>query len=282
MTRTQIRTYTVLIPARNEENNIVRVLESITKQSILPKVVVVVSDGSTDNTIKRIHEYSRVITDFPIQVFKIKDRGFNAVGTPYITDAFNVGLRFLKTVDADFLLILGADSTMDPEYMEKIMQEYHTNNKLAITSGYCPDEPSTNQEHVYGSGRVIRYDFFRKIGFKIPFIYGWESSILYTAKAGGYDVYHFNEPKMYRLRIGGVRRKSYIGWGKGNRTLGYHFFVVVARSVRLSKVYGIRAGIQLIAGFFMFNPFSYQTPVRRWVRHYSKWRIKQAFQKVLP
>ena len=40
----------IIIPARNEETNIARLLESIQQQSSQPLETIVVNDGSTDNT----------------------------------------------------------------------------------------------------------------------------------------------------------------------------------------------------------------------------------------
>ena len=101
--------YDVLIPARNEEANISRVLESLRRQTLLPRQVVVVSDGSSDETVLKIRQFVEdFYPDFKVTIVDKPDRGFNAVGTPFITDTYNVGLAILKESSSDYLLILGA------------------------------------------------------------------------------------------------------------------------------------------------------------------------------
>ena len=42
--------YDVLIPARDEENNIKKTLECITNQTIKPNSIIVINDNSNDET----------------------------------------------------------------------------------------------------------------------------------------------------------------------------------------------------------------------------------------
>ena len=47
----------VVIATYNDSNNIVQCLDSISNQSILPKEIIVVDDGSTDSTKNVIEKY---------------------------------------------------------------------------------------------------------------------------------------------------------------------------------------------------------------------------------
>ena len=48
----------IIIPAHNEEAFIKKTLDSLTKQTLLPKQVVVVNDHSTDNTQQLVEEFT--------------------------------------------------------------------------------------------------------------------------------------------------------------------------------------------------------------------------------
>ena len=49
------KSYIVVTPARNEESNLLDVADSMIKQTIKPKLWLIVDDGSTDDTLSLIH-----------------------------------------------------------------------------------------------------------------------------------------------------------------------------------------------------------------------------------
>ena len=63
----EIINYDVLIPARDEENNIKKTLESINNQTIKPNSVIVVNDNSVDNTEKIATSTGVKVVNFPYQ-----------------------------------------------------------------------------------------------------------------------------------------------------------------------------------------------------------------------
>ena len=63
----EIINYDVLIPARDEENNIKKTLESINNQTIKPNSVIVVNDNSQDNTEKIATSAGVKVVNFPYQ-----------------------------------------------------------------------------------------------------------------------------------------------------------------------------------------------------------------------
>ena len=66
----------VIIPAYNSEKTIVKALDSVRKQtsSQYIKEVLVINDGSTDNTKKIVENYKEEYDTFPIQLIN-KDNG---------------------------------------------------------------------------------------------------------------------------------------------------------------------------------------------------------------
>ncbi len=51
--------FTVVLPVKNEEENISKIFNSIEKQSVKPDELIIVEHGSTDNTVQEIKEYMK-------------------------------------------------------------------------------------------------------------------------------------------------------------------------------------------------------------------------------
>ncbi|MHA2271583.1 MAG: glycosyltransferase family A protein [Candidatus Hodarchaeales archaeon] len=274
--------YSVLIPARNEANHIATILKSLLSQTVPPSYILVISDGSTDDTVSEINNFSLSNdTEVKIELIERVDRGFSAVGTPYITETYNDGFEILEQRDEPFLMILGADSVLEMQYSEKLLIEMNQNPNLAATSGICQGE-SISKRHIRGTGRLIRTSFFRKLHFRFPFAYGWEDSIPYIAKAAGYDVYHILDAKIKLLRATGSSAKNYLFWGMGMRSLGYTYLIAIGRGIKHILKRNLQRGVNLIAGYFKENPYIYPQVVRDYVKADSQFRVKSYLMKNLP
>ena len=66
------RKISAIIPARNEENFIGETISALLKQETLPNRIIVVNDGSEDNTKKIVSTFQEV------ELVDINNRGFNA------------------------------------------------------------------------------------------------------------------------------------------------------------------------------------------------------------
>ena len=106
----QVR-YAVLICVRNEEEGIEATLDTVMSQSVKPRHVVVVNDGSTDRTGEVLRRYRNTgrARGVNLAIVTRPDRGFSALGTYLMADVYNSGLSYLLSLkDWDFLLILAA------------------------------------------------------------------------------------------------------------------------------------------------------------------------------
>lgn len=99
----------VIIPARNEELNIAKLLDSMSKQSPQPQEVIVVNDGSTDNTasVARAHG-ARVIDAGPLP------DGW--MGKPWACQ------QGAGAATGQWLLFLDADVTLEASAMSALCQ----------------------------------------------------------------------------------------------------------------------------------------------------------------
>lgn len=93
----------IVMPAFNEEKNIGKTLSLIPKDISEKLDIVVVDDGSTDNTLKIASKYDTIIIQHPI------NKGNGA--------AIQTGLDFCKNANYDIVIIIDADGQHEPSYI---------------------------------------------------------------------------------------------------------------------------------------------------------------------
>lgn len=258
--------YVVLICARNEEKYIGSCLASVFFQSIRPKLVVVVDDGSSDDTAKRAREFGKHLT---ILVISKLDRGFTAINTPLMADTYNAGLDVLKTVKWDFLLILGADTSIPPEYVKTLCREIKSIQ--GVVSGRYP---GVSEKYAAATGRFIRRIVFDHLGGRVPSTHAWESAWNHCAVFLGYEVQSVDVP-IYNLRPPGYFKRSHTGSGRAVKEMGYRLPYVVNKGFHMSKKWGIVAALEMFYGYFTHKP---QDPLPDWAQQINE-RQKKAFKE---
>ena len=68
-------TYSVIVTCRNSEKNIISTLNTLIEQSIKPEFIIVVDDGSTDNTSKILKDIQSQYKNF--YIITNPDLGYN-------------------------------------------------------------------------------------------------------------------------------------------------------------------------------------------------------------
>jgi GT2 family glycosyltransferase len=119
------QTISVIIPAYNAGGTIGHCLEGVLKQGCRVSEVIVVDDGSTDNTAKIAEKYKcRVVRS---------NRNLGVAG------ARNIGL---KEAMSDYLYFIDSDCVPFEDCIEKLMNVFLTSNKIGIVGGRCitPDD----------------------------------------------------------------------------------------------------------------------------------------------
>lgn len=105
----------IVMPAFNEEKNIGKTLSLIPKDISEKLDIVVVDDGSTDNTLKIASKYDTIIIQHPI------NKGNGA--------AIQTGLDFCKNANYDIVIIIDADGQHEPSYIidfiKPIVEEHY-------------------------------------------------------------------------------------------------------------------------------------------------------------
>lgn len=101
----------VIIPAYNAEGHIAKTLDSILKQTLNEIEIIVVNDGSKDNTLKILKEYEKKYPD-KIKVIDQKNSGPGG--------ARNAGI---KEATGEYIGFLDSDDTQDNEMYEEMYKK---------------------------------------------------------------------------------------------------------------------------------------------------------------
>lgn len=260
----------VVIPARNEENFIGKTLEALFNQHSRPSRVIVVNDGSTDMTASIASAAGAEVVDMP-------DRGFNVHGTPILAGVINRGLARIEEHDfgrpGDYVLILGADHILPPHYLTAVLDAMAENKRMVLCSGVIEGERSIVPR---GSGRVVRADFWKSIGFRYPENYGFETYLVLKAQQLGYEVKVLKNLTTSTLRKTGrnYKKSVYISYGKSLKALGYSKLYSAAR-IGLISIKNPRGGYYMLKGYFSKDVRTYDPELRSFLSSIQHQRIKR-------
>lgn len=197
----------VIVPAYNEEMYIGGCLESIKSQEY-PKEkieIIVVNDGSTDNTIKIIENHKQECNNF--RVITQKNSGA-AIATN----------RGIQNSLGDIICLIDSDAVIEKNWMKKIIKEfddpkvgavgsniliYNKNKILAKIMGYDSKYrlwriKSKFTDHVDTCATAYRREVFEEIGlFNSDFIYGYDVDMSYRIRKAGYTLVLLKDAKIW-------------------------------------------------------------------------------------
>lgn len=208
-----------VIVARNEEENLPNVLASLNSQTLHLHKIVLVNDGSTDNTRQVALKYGCQLIDLPFH-------RESYAGTLKIAELLNVGLKAIRNPLPDYVLHLGADHVLSKSYVETIVSRMEADPNLVLASGFIKGEPS-REDSPRGSGRIIRAKFWQKAGnMEYPVVWCWEEWLPFKALQMGYKIRCFLDvPSTVKRATFGERGNE----GKTMYALGYHWQYVLGR-----------------------------------------------------
>ena len=237
----------VVVAVRNEERSIGRVLRALDDQSLRPVEVVVVNDGSTDQTLVVLKETSAEV-HFKTTVATLPYHSKSLVGRPELARVFNTGLTILRerSPPVDYVMILGGDHALPPYYVERIVGRMEEDERLAVASGWITNEPFW-ENAPRGSSMIVRAKFWEGAGnLLFPVNYGWESWVYLKAMQMGYRTRSFKDiPTSISRKTNLTKGDLY---GRAMYALGYDWIYAVGRSILTARK-SPRASIQMLAGY---------------------------------
>jgi biofilm PGA synthesis N-glycosyltransferase PgaC len=284
--------YVLITPARNEEANIDKTIQSVLYQTILPKKWMIVSDGSTDKTDGIVTQY--LPDNSWIELVRMPehtDRHFSAK-----VNCFNAGYAKAKDLDYDIIGNLDADISFDPDYFDFLLSKFQEDPNLGVAGtpfveeGKHYDYKFTNIEHVSGACQLFRRKCYEEIGGYIPIKGGgidWVA--VTTARMKGWKTRTFTENTcLHHRKMGTGNARAIMTWfrqGRKDYFLGNHPFWEIFRTIyQMTKKPIIIGGALLMLGFTwsaitrMSKPISKE--LQLFIRREQMIRLKEFSKKL--
>ncbi|AZA53698.1 glycosyltransferase [Chryseobacterium sp. G0201] len=160
--------FLIIIPAHNEEDNLSFTLNSLQQQSFKDYKVVVVNDGSTDQTPEIIKKYTD--QDSRFETINLQ-KSVHQPGSK-VVNAFKNGLKTQDLDEFDIICKFDADIILPENYLETIKNSFQNNPKNGLIGGllYIDKngewvyEGNSNKHHVRGPMKAYRKECFIEIG----------------------------------------------------------------------------------------------------------------------
>lgn len=141
---------TIVIPLYNKAHTIVKTLDSVLKQSFTQFEVILVNDGSTDNSIHVVEEN---FSDGRIRIINQSNQG--------VSVARNVGVEY---ANYEYIAFLDGDDEWLPEYLSTIMKAIYLypNAGMFCCAGkiVSPKHDEVTRLAKKYAGKIIEIDFF--------------------------------------------------------------------------------------------------------------------------
>jgi glycosyltransferase involved in cell wall biosynthesis len=258
----------VVIPARNESENLPHVLGALQNQTHRADRTILVDDRSTDSTVQIAKQFH---VDEVVQI--TGDPNYrHPPGSPSLTRVFNKGLERVSA-NAEWVMILGGDHVLDANYVETVMRHMNEDDAM-LASGAIRGEPT---ETPRGSGRITSVPVWKELFGKLAYrqCFGYESYAVAKFEKAGYKT------AMYEDALSSVRRftsnnTNFVNYGRGMKFLGYPFERVISRAAAtVIRQHRPISAIQLMSGYLTYREISdvadfiCQNPMNRfqWVRN---------------
>ena len=234
--------FLIIIPAHNEEENILPCLESLKNQTFQDFKCVIVNDGSTDKTQEIVERF--------IQIPNTKYQILNLTQSEHqpgakVVRTFNKGLETENLENFDVVCKFDADIIFPENYLEKINEVYEKNPKAGMVSGLVyikkgfvnfvrkplvyaqPDkkdfttsqlydfthqnewtfENLSSKNHVRGPIKSYRKELFQKMN-GLRAVLGWDNIDVMLCKMHGFETVTLQELWVKHLRPTAYNYKS--------------------------------------------------------------------------
>ena len=220
--------FLIIIPAHNEEENILPCLESLKNQTFQDFKCVIVNDGSTDKTQEIVERFIQ-IPNTKYQILHLK-KSEHQPGAKVVR-TFNKGLESENVEEFDVVCKFDADIIFPENYLEKINEVYEKNPNAGMVSGLVyirssviprneeshSDFLNNNKEwqfenlssknHVRGPIKSYRKELFLKMN-GLRAVLGWDNIDVMLCKMHGFETVTIKELWVKHLRPTAYKYKS--------------------------------------------------------------------------
>lgn len=257
---TNLPTYILITPVRNEAAFIELTLKSVVAQTARPVRWVIVSDGSTDGTDEVVARYAAEHSW--IQLLRMPERRErHFAGKVY---AFNAGYARMAGLSYEAIGSLDGDLSFDPGYFALLLGKLAEDPSLGLV-GTPFQEAATGEtynyrfvsiEHVSGACQLFRRECFEQIGGYVPVEGGGIDHIaVITARMKGWKTRTFTDKLSRHHRKMGTAQRGVLmasfKTGARDYALGSHpLWEVFRTAYQMGKKPFVVAGVMLGAGYF--------------------------------
>jgi glycosyltransferase involved in cell wall biosynthesis len=256
--RSETLAYVLITPARNEEKFIEQTIQSVIRQTVLPRKWVIVSDGSTDRTDDIARTF---LADHPwislIRMPERRERHFAAKAR-----CFEAGYERVRREDFNIIGNLDADITFGPDHFEFLLGKFAADPSLGVagtafvegTASY--DFRFASVEHVSGACQLFRRQCFEEIGGYQPVMGGGIDWIAVTsARMMGWKTRTFVERVWQHRRPMGTASSGSLNacfkLGRRDYYLGGHPLWELFRGCfQMARKPFVLGGLLLLAGYW--------------------------------
>lgn len=269
--------YYVIVTCRNSQDSIEKAIMSLYTQTIKPEYIIIINDGSTDNTQIILDKLHKSLDN--IYLITNPDMGYDVTR---IVKNWNKAIKLVKEEklkNTDYHMIGTDDTIYENTYAQKIISFMDNHPQYAIVSGSY-DENKYEKPH--GAGRFVRNTFFFNTYTSYPEKMGYESAILLVAKKNNLDYKILKEAKFEHIRPLGQNHHFY-EFGASMRTLGYHPIFAFGRFFSYffsGKPIGRLGAIYMIYHYIFYKPQEtgynsmYSTDLRKFTKNMQLNKIK--------
>ncbi|OCB76645.1 glycosyltransferase [Flavobacterium crassostreae] len=231
--------YYVVIPAHNEADLIHLTLQSLVRQTVLPKKVVVVNDHSTDTTAKVVLDFAK---KHPF--ISLVNKQSSAIHLPgsKVIQAFQAGLDTLDD-QYDIMMKADADLIFPDTYFETIIQHFKSDATIGMVGGFCYIQKNnqwilenlTDKDHIRGALKAYRKETFQQIG-GLKAQMGWDTVDELLCKFYNWKVVTDPSLQVKHLKPTGANYNKSARYKQGEAfyTLGYGLAITAIASAKLS------------------------------------------------
>lgn len=233
--------YYLIIPTYNEESFIALTLQSLVSQTVLPKKVIVVNDGSTDKTAEIVMAFAKE-NPFITLVNKTSE-AIHLPGSKVI-QAFHEGEKHIDD-NYDILVKIDADLIFPSNYFETIIKHFESDDRIGMAGGFCYIEKNgewilenlTDKDHIRGALKAYRKDTFKQIGGLKPAM-GWDTVDELLCKFYNWKVVTDQTLHVKHLKPTGANYNKTARYKQGEAfyTLGYGFLITSIASAKLAMM----------------------------------------------
>ena len=257
---TGARRYCLITPCRDEERFARRTLDSVTSQTVLPALWVLVDDGSKDGTPAILASYA---ARFPwIRVVRREDRGDRKLGGGVI-DAFYAGYATIDPKTFDYVCKLDLDLELPPRYFEELMSRMEANPRIGACSGkayFRRDGALVSEkigdDHALGMAKFYRTACFVQIGGFVRELM-WDGIDSHRCRQLGWIATSWDDPEIRfeHLRPMGTSHRNW--WsGRVRHGFGQYFmgtapaWMVASALYRMTRPPLVVGGVAMLWGYF--------------------------------